>query len=393
MEEKQTKKVLTDQERLDLAAQLDEDLDVFINSLEKRRYTEGWPEDRWEEEMAKHPFFMKKSPEPGEQLSPLMEGLQQLKYDPQENTEQELADTYKEDGRFYMQHRKFRMAVLSYTEALRYKVGDASYKAVLYNNRSAANYLLQNYRSSLQDAQKALELNPDYDKSRWRAAQCAAALDRFDLCVELCDTILQRDSTNSGAIELRKSCLGRKVAKLRDSRKEARQQREKEQKWDRLVAELEKRMVKFEEREALEDERQLRPRLAPLEDFMVSCNERGVLSWPVVFCYPEFLTTDFQQQLLETITMQDVLEELFEEPLMYEKAVLYLANDVNVYYENRILGLPYMVDKNKTIQEIVAERTFVVYHGTLTFYIVAKGSKHEEAFVNQTRTPLTINYW
>ncbi|XP_049291961.1 DNA polymerase interacting tetratricopeptide repeat-containing, protein of 47 kDa [Anopheles funestus] len=392
MEEKQTKKVLTEQERLELATQLDKDLDAFINSLEKKRYTEGWPEDRWEEEMAKHPFFMQKSPEPGEELSPLMEGLQQLKYDPQENTEQELADTYKEDGKFYMQHRKFRMAVMSYTEALRYKVGDASYKAILYNNRSAANYMLKNYRTSLQDAQKALELNPDYEKARWRAVQCASALDRFELCVELCDTVLQRDPTNSAAIDMRKACLTRKAEQDRDSRKEARQEREKQQQWERLVAELQNRMVKFEERNALEDERKLKPRLAPLEDFMVSCDENGVLSWPVVFCYPEFHTTDFQQQLSETTKMHEALEQLFAEPLEYDKAGVYRASKVNVYYENRILGFAYMVDKNKTIREIVAERSFVVFQGTLTFYIVVKGSKQEESFVNQTRIPLKINY-
>ena len=36
--------------------------------------------------MEKHPFFMTKSPEEGEQLSPLMEGLQQLKYSETDNT-------------------------------------------------------------------------------------------------------------------------------------------------------------------------------------------------------------------------------------------------------------------------------------------------------------------
>lgn len=40
---------MTDEERLALAAKLDADLDVFIDSLEKKRYTEGWPEDRWEQ--------------------------------------------------------------------------------------------------------------------------------------------------------------------------------------------------------------------------------------------------------------------------------------------------------------------------------------------------------
>lgn len=46
---KPTSKRMTDEERLALAAKMDKDLDEFINSLEKKPYTEGWPEDRWEE--------------------------------------------------------------------------------------------------------------------------------------------------------------------------------------------------------------------------------------------------------------------------------------------------------------------------------------------------------
>lgn len=35
--------------------------------------------------MNKHPFFMKEPPKPGQELHPLLEGLQALKYDPEEN--------------------------------------------------------------------------------------------------------------------------------------------------------------------------------------------------------------------------------------------------------------------------------------------------------------------
>lgn len=83
---KKESKVWTDSERLKLASKLDTALEEYISNLEKKSYTEGWPEDRWEEEMEKHPFFMKRTPEPGEELSPLMEGLQQLKYGEDENT-------------------------------------------------------------------------------------------------------------------------------------------------------------------------------------------------------------------------------------------------------------------------------------------------------------------
>lgn len=40
---------MTDEERAALADKMDKELDDFIDSLEKRGYTEGWPEDRWEE--------------------------------------------------------------------------------------------------------------------------------------------------------------------------------------------------------------------------------------------------------------------------------------------------------------------------------------------------------
>ena len=36
--------------------------------------------------MEQHPFFMKKMPEEGEPLPPLLEAFQQLKYDPDENS-------------------------------------------------------------------------------------------------------------------------------------------------------------------------------------------------------------------------------------------------------------------------------------------------------------------
>lgn len=43
------KKPMTDEERLSLAGKLDDELDNFINGFEKKRFNEGWPEDRWEE--------------------------------------------------------------------------------------------------------------------------------------------------------------------------------------------------------------------------------------------------------------------------------------------------------------------------------------------------------
>lgn len=97
-------------------------------------------------EMDKHPFFMKKPPEEGDELHPLLEGIQQLKYDPAENTEEGLAETYKQDGNFYIKHKKYRMAIYSYTEGLNKTFNNEELRSALYNNRSAAHFFIKNYR-------------------------------------------------------------------------------------------------------------------------------------------------------------------------------------------------------------------------------------------------------
>lgn len=43
------KKPMTHEERLQLAAKLDKELDDFIEKLPRKKYEDGWPEDRWEE--------------------------------------------------------------------------------------------------------------------------------------------------------------------------------------------------------------------------------------------------------------------------------------------------------------------------------------------------------
>lgn len=52
---------MTEEERAELADKLDKQLDDFIDSLEKRGYTEGWPEDRWEEVNHIHTHIYHKS--------------------------------------------------------------------------------------------------------------------------------------------------------------------------------------------------------------------------------------------------------------------------------------------------------------------------------------------
>lgn len=104
---------------MELAAKLDAELDEYISSLERKSYTEGWREDEWQAEMEKHPFFMKKAPEPGDELSPLMEGLQQLKYGEDENTPE---GTYVRTYLLKIALRYCQLLAREFLRTFRYKI-------------------------------------------------------------------------------------------------------------------------------------------------------------------------------------------------------------------------------------------------------------------------------
>ncbi|KAJ6639138.1 DNA polymerase interacting tetratricopeptide repeat-containing, protein of 47 kDa [Pseudolycoriella hygida] len=388
------KSKMSDDERLALAEKLDRDLDEFIDGLERKRYTDGWPEDRWEEEMDKHPFFMKKPPEEGEELHPLLEGIQQLKYDPMENTEEDLAATYKEDGNFYVKHKKYRMAIYSYTEGLNRNFNNDELKSALYNNRSAAHFFIKNYRSSIGDANKALAINPKYLKAHLRIAQCHNLLGKHDDCMRVCDEILHSDPTHQAAIELRKASQLSKANLSRDQRKLNAMSKKKEDALNRTLMELNKRNIQFEDRKLNSPitETLIQPKLAPLEDFPVSLDENGLLVWPISFCYPEFLFSDFQQQVCEDVTMIEALRHLFSEPLECDTQRKYRPDSCNVYYENRIAGSVHKINLSATIKSIVSEKRFLVSGGCLIFYVVPKDSATETEYVHKERNPLVKTF-
>jgi len=156
---------------------------------------------------------------------------------------------------------------------------------------------------------------------------------------------------------------------------------------------LEQRVVKFDDQPINKrlniSEDLLRPKFLPLEDYPVHLDEDGSsLIWPAAFSYPEFLLSDFQQNLPESATMMDCLNTLFAEPLPCDKTLSYRPESVNVYYENRKVGCVRKVSPNKTLREIMDEKGFFVSGGALLFYVVPKESRIEQEFIHQQRRPL-----
>ncbi|XP_011630804.1 tetratricopeptide repeat protein 4 [Pogonomyrmex barbatus] len=376
------KKTWTEEERLELAAKLDAELDEYINSLEKKSYTEGWPEDRWQEEMEKHPFFMKKAPEPGEELSPLMEGLQKLKYGEDENTPEELATNYKEDGNFNYKYKKYRLAILSYTEGIRTKCKDNDLMAQLHNNRAAAHFMLQNYRSCLNDCKLALKFKPEYPKALSRAATCCFHIKDYTQCIDLCEQFLNNNPNDKRILKLRADAVLAQKSLQRDKRKQERTEKKLEKEEEKLLEIILRRGITLELMNAKQklELNDLEPQLPQIALCKVHL-EGDKLVWPVMFLYPEAQQTDFVQNFHEDTLLIDQLIEMFEKPLDWDVKHRYTVNNINIYFEGKNKCSVHTVDVQLTLGEILRDKQFVVRGGTPAFLILVKSSEAEERFL------------
>ncbi|KAI5630845.1 tetratricopeptide repeat protein 4 [Phthorimaea operculella] len=339
---------MTDEERMALARKLDQELDDFINGLEKKRYTDGWSEDTWEEEMDKHPFFMKSTPD-GE-MSPLAEGLAKLK-----------------------------LAILGYTEGIKVKCDDPELNASLYNNRAAAHWHLKNYRSALADSEKALTFNPDHSKARLRAAKCAFEIGKYDKCIEHCEKLLETQKGDKEITGIITAAKKKKMIQERDQRKKERsEQKSTEQKEDLIKAIKERkiRISKCEDEDDI-DLAVLEPHLPNAQDSMVHIKD-GILYWPVLFLYPEFQMTDFIKDCPENVPLKNQLEQVFPAP--WDKENNYSIDKVNVYFEGWD-SMPHIVDIKMNLGDLLVKKYFILKAGTPCFIVVPRGSAVEKGFL------------
>ncbi|CAD6238708.1 GSCOCG00008529001-RA-CDS [Cotesia congregata] len=382
-EEKSNKKNWTDEERLDLATKLDNELDEYINSFEKKPYSEGWPEDRWQEEMEKHPFFMKQFPENGE-VSPLMEGLQQLKYSEEENSPEELAINYKEDGNFNFKYKKYRLAILSYTEGIKTQCKDDNIRAQLYNNRAAAHFMLKNYR--LNDSKQAMKFQQNYPKALSRAASCSYYIKNYDQCIEFCNKHIAENGPSAEISRLMTSAISEQKQKNRMERlKDKREEKEKRES-EKLLETIKSRNLIIDSNGQKNFEtKHLDPQIPQLADHTVRLDADGKLIWPVVILYPEIFQSDFIQNFHEDTRFVDQLEEVLSEPPEWDTGRRYNLASVNVYLEadNKVI---HKVDISQTLGSILKIKGYIIKAGTPSFFILIANSDSEKKFLDNYKS-------
>ncbi|XP_043199010.1 tetratricopeptide repeat protein 4-like [Amphibalanus amphitrite] len=387
-------KVMTDAERDKLTKTLDEELDQFIEGLQKSQYKDGWKEETWEKEMQEHPFFRSKPFEDGEELPPLIQGLQALKYDPSLHTEEELASTYKEDGNLCFKVKKYKHAVLNYTEGLRKRHPNIELITQLLTNRAAANFHLGNFRSSLRDCERAVRLTPGHMKAILRAVQCCTKLGRSAEALSWCDRGLAVDSTHAELVRLHHAATAQQRVEERNRRQAALKERKQKAADDRLLAALAERGVSVLSEEGKPvSGAAVRPELlvpqVPGLETGVQLTDSGDLSWPLMFLYPEHSQSDLVRAALDTDPISGHLEAMFGADgggsPEWDTDGAYRPDRLEVYYEYED-GLETRVVRVRTdsrIRDVLADKRYVVKGGVPGFIVLPRDSPFRTVFLGR----------
>lgn len=365
-----------------LAEKMDKELEDFISNLEKRSTNEAWPEDRWQEEMEKHPFFMTKIPEDGE-VPPLLQGLQELKYSPEENTPEDLAKAYKEDGNYQYKLKKYRMAILCYSEGIKQRSNDIELNGQLYNNRAAAHYFLGNYRSCYNDCKCAIRILPLYPKATNRLAHVCFKLGLYEECINNCDLLRKNEPENEEVLELKKTASKKKKEKdCKERKKNLHKKKAAVEKKKLLEAIKERNITLIVDQGIIENEEELSMSSNPVAPIVHFDGER--LVWPVLLLYPEYETSDIIENFHEDHMFEEELTEIFSNHADWDVDHKYTLSTIHMYYENEERKIK-LINLSSTLGAVLSRKDFRVENGMPSFLVLEKDSITEKKLLNRSQ--------
>ena len=131
-------------------------------------------------------------------LDQLEKKLSQLKKEfnlSEEITEEDIktANEWKEKGNSLVKEKKYKEALDCYSKAIEYNPKEP----ILYSNRSAMHSNLSEFELALKDAEKAMELKPDYIKSYLRKGKALEGLNRKKEALAIYELGLQKNQNDA----------------------------------------------------------------------------------------------------------------------------------------------------------------------------------------------------
>jgi len=366
-----------------LAQKLDSELDEYIEGMIEKnkdyKYEGRLTEDNWEEEIKKIPLFTRPEDLTQELIdsSPELQAMQQMRYEHDDPVDAAVA--LKEDGNYSFGKKKYKFAIVAYTEALKEKHSDFVLFATLYTNRGAANFHLGNNRSALNDAMRALYYKPDHMKAIVRCALCCFDLERYDDCVGFCDRGLLVEPGNEKLTELIRKAKHQKKQQERDARKEQNRKVRNMTKLNRLYDAIEERRINIESTSSTSVRQQIE-RLVESDPSKphhgkIYLDDSDALHWPVYFLYPQSSQSDFIEDFHESQTFADHIRIVFEVLPDWDTERKYTQDNVEVYFEDCSQEKLVHVNRNMNLRTVLSDPRYLLRAGCPAFMMLSTKSK------------------
>eukprot|EP01130_Rhizamoeba_saxonica_P001921 TRINITY_DN1173_c1_g1_i1.p1 TRINITY_DN1173_c1_g1~~TRINITY_DN1173_c1_g1_i1.p1 ORF type:complete len:192 (-),score=56.07 TRINITY_DN1173_c1_g1_i1:40-615(-) len=109
------------------------------------------------------------------------------------------SEQYKEAGNEYYIAGDIPEAIIRYSKGIEIAPDDSNIKSVLYSNRAACYTRLENWDNVVKDCELSLEINPEYIRPLLRRAAAQQQLEEYRESLKDYNKILELDPTNKEA--------------------------------------------------------------------------------------------------------------------------------------------------------------------------------------------------
>jgi len=368
-----------------MAEDADRQLDEFLDKLiaEKDSLPSAELDDAFWKDLERHPFFLKEMPEEGAELHPATEALQALKWDDDDDTPFDRAMKYKDEGNKLFEYKKYRNAIVAYSEGIKQRCSDPTLNAILFSNRAASNFYLGNFRSAMRDCVWARKCKPDHLKAFVKGAECAMKLEKFQDAHNWSNAGLKIDEKNSKLIEIRERSARLQKEKERDERKKSNQNRKVQKENEEILQALKERKIRIQNDPNFD----IFDRSSNPVGSSIQWNDVDrTLLFPVVFLYPEFGQTDYIEKFSEQTRIVDQLETMFSSVPAWDNDRKYKLDRLAIYYEDRDRHQLKRVPMDKTLLEVLQLPGYVVQVGMPSLIVLVDDSPFEKHYLKMFQT-------
>ena len=337
-------------------------------------------EDAWKE----MPMFMPEITEKDVETNDAVAALSHLAYEETDPTD--VAAQRKEHGNKMMQyaltpgqenHTNFaRSAVRSYTEGLEARCPNANINAVLYANRSMAQFILENFGYALEDAQRALKCDPNYAKAYFRGAKAAMRVYKYTIARKFCEKSqnVQPPPTDTQQEEI--AALLTQIQQLEDKlnkkvKVDSRRVRQAAAESSQLTRKMHAKGITVGER----------PEISTEQWEQVGCkkpffDDEDVLHVPMLLLYDEFSQSDTLHDVPTDCTVADLVNNILPVPWDNEGRYDSVPKVLAVYKIDDGVAMPqwYEAKLNWQLLEVFRSSTYVMPGIVPTLHIVARDS-------------------